>query len=411
MIDGVRFSSIKPILRVGLLLALIVSVSLWLYWSSASKYPEIERLSTVTWTLEEYKTYFTDLAHKKGAVYAFKILREADIAFGVDTHAIGHEIGYVLYEQQGVAGLGECTDRFRGAACAHAIVIQEFVHEGSAALERLAKTCAEQPVESFERADCLHGLGHGILAYLGYDFERAVGQCKDVSNIVSKGNTSGNADDMWYECIDGATMEMLQGNHDKVVWEKAKPTYLPISDVFMPCDASFMPEAMQPACYAYIRARIVPDVRKHNNDATIDATTYKEAISYCERIPIAQVANREACYGGFGVDFVYFVNGYDDRKFEDMEDDALRTVHDLCALSETLDAISPCTLTAADMVLSRGEGLRAASAFCRLTPDPVVKERCYNTIIDLSEKYLPGQGLRALCTFLPVDQQTACSSV
>lgn len=410
MIFGMPRSVPKSILPVSIVLVIVAVGAFLLYFAENQTLPEVKKLSSVSWTSGEYKNYFVDLAKKKGAVYAFRVLREADIAFGVDVHLIGHEVGYVLYAQEGVSGLGKCTDRFRGAACAHAIVIQEFVHEGSAALERLANTCAEKPIGSFGHADCLHGLGHGIVAYLGYDFERAIGECKKVSDIATNGRVASDPEyATWYECVDGATMEMLQGNHDKNQWEKAKPLYLPDSDVFMPCDASFMSKEVQPACYAYIRARILRKVGRTKEETTVRPDMYKKALSYCARIPEKEMANRNACYGGFGVDFVYFVNGYDDRKFKDMADETLLTVHDLCALAGTLDARSPCTLTASDMILSRGEGLRAAGAFCRLASDPIIKDRCYSTIVNLAEKYLPGEGRRAICTYLPENRRGLCS--
>lgn len=378
------------------LLALFVLLA-WLVWPKDTV--------PTSGTLAEYKTYFTELAREKGAKHAFVTLRMADFPFGIDTHAIGHEIGYVLYEQEGGAGIGTCSDAFRGAACAHAIVIQEYIHEGASALERLSLTCAEKPEGSFERSDCFHGIGHGILAYADYNYESAIGECTTASEIVLAHNADTNGAALRRECVDGVTMEMMQGFHDPEAWEKMRATYLPESDLFMPCSASFMPEELNQTCYLFIRSRIFKHLGRVKGDAQVHPELYTKALSYCEQLPDTDIASSRACYAGFGVDFVYLVTGNDDRSFPKMSDTQLNTVHELCSFAPTLDGRSACTLTAVDMVLSRGEGTRAAARFCSLTPDPVLKERCYTTLISLSERYSPSEHL---CGYLPEPYATTC---
>jgi hypothetical protein len=155
---------------------IIIAASFGLYEGferEHARYPEIAEIQSGSLkTYDDYKEYFVSLAKRKTAVYAFDVLKYADIPSNVDTHRIGHNIGYVQYEQKGLKGIYDCTTDFRNA-CEHAIVVQALILSGPQALIDVAKVCSEGPGGITAYVHCFHGVGHGLMAYLGYDFKEA----------------------------------------------------------------------------------------------------------------------------------------------------------------------------------------------------------------------------------------------
>src|SRR5438876_609575 len=78
---------------------------------------------------DQLKSYFHDLAQKKGARYAFEILRQAPLGPNIDLHLLGHTVGDELYKQEGLNGITDCNNDFRNA-CSHSIVIGLFYDKG-----------------------------------------------------------------------------------------------------------------------------------------------------------------------------------------------------------------------------------------------------------------------------------------
>lgn len=395
-------------IAVLLLVIGIFASGLFFYFSDALRYPELAELSSTSLSAEEYADYFTKLAREKGAVYAFTILYKAPFPFGIDTHTIAHYVGYILYEERGSDAITFCTEEYLDDACVHAIVIQGLVREGHQALQYLTNACENLPRGTSAYADCFHGMGHGILSYLNYDYEETVTQCKEVGILASQQGSQQEHQALyvWKQCIDGATMELFQPLHDKQAQAMVKETYLPDSDPLMPCDASFLPDEVRSSCYIYVRSRALRAAGIAHDDFSLNADKHRKALSYCEAIP--NVGDRKACYGGFGMHFVYTANGNDNRTFQDMNDEALKKINTLCSLAPTLDWQSPCVLTAAETILIRSRDVDTAMRLCSLTPDATIKDRCYRATIELTTMYVPKRDRLGMCTKVPVSYKEFC---
>ncbi|MEQ1678394.1 MAG: hypothetical protein ABL876_16990, partial [Chitinophagaceae bacterium] len=299
------FSSSKSTIRWLLPTLLGVVVITWLYdGGSMGKdisfvtFPEIEEISSVSWDYDSYVAYFTDLAEKKGARYAFDVLIEAPMPHGVDIHEIGHHIGYVLYEQKGIGGISECTEALQNA-CAHAVIIQTLIEHGLSALGEVANVCAEAPGGRGAYAVCFHGVGHGILAYLDYDYKSAVSECRNVYDSVRLAEGPPrieNIENVWLQCVSGATMELMQGSHDVLMREKMQEVYMPASDVRMPCNASYVPDEVRSACYTYVTGRFFEAAGATRGIPSPEF--YPKTFSYCEKITATDAKSIDACYRG-----------------------------------------------------------------------------------------------------------------
>ncbi|MEK9177234.1 MAG: hypothetical protein AAB923_02970, partial [Patescibacteria group bacterium] len=259
---------------------------------TGSSYPEVASLAERPLKdFEAYRRYFEELARTKGAPYASEVLRRTPVPPGTDTHLLAHYVGYILYEQKGIAGIADCTQDFRNA-CSHSMVISAFIEHGDAALPDIARTCEQAPGGRGAYAMCYHGLGHGILAYLKYDLEKAIPICIAAVNAgnpttsglprVLAGQRSSYAR---HECIGGAVMEMVDGVHDRDAWAKAKPRYLPPDDPLMPCDAGFMPEDARPLCYTYLSKRFFEVAGIPDFVGIPPVSAVRQVFSLCNLIP------------------------------------------------------------------------------------------------------------------------------
>src|SRR3989344_7123689 len=144
--------------------------------SFENKNSELDYVENKNLNFEELKSYFQNLAERKGARHAFEILNTASLPPNTDLHLLGHIVGDVLYKQEGIRGMEVCTNDFRNA-CSHSIVVGIFFDKGESALSEIAETCRRAPGGSGAYTMSLHGLGHGILAAVDYDMGRAAELC------------------------------------------------------------------------------------------------------------------------------------------------------------------------------------------------------------------------------------------
>lgn len=94
-------------------------------------------------------------------------------------HEYAHMFGNELYKIEGEAGIGACDTRF-DFGCFHQFASKSIEENGVESIARLYRTCGEA-VGGLEI--CQHGLGHGILAALGYsddDLDQALDLCKPI---------------------------------------------------------------------------------------------------------------------------------------------------------------------------------------------------------------------------------------
>jgi hypothetical protein len=220
------------------LLLLVVNLILIAYWfqgknippqvSLSTQSPEITELEGNSMSFADLKKYFTSLAEKKGAEYAYQVLKVAYMPPNTDMHLMGHVVGDVLYKQKGIEGIKVCTNDFRNA-CSHSIVVGLLLEKGESILPDIAAACKQAPGGSGAYTMCYHGLGHGVLSYTNYDLAKTVPLCQKTGTEES------------IQCIGGAIMEIISGgDHDKRTWAKMRPNFLKPNDPTYPCLAEFM---------------------------------------------------------------------------------------------------------------------------------------------------------------------------
>lgn len=364
--------------------------------------PEVQDLAQVEWSFEEYADYFRRLSDDRGAPYAFRVLLQAPMREGTDLHLLAHVVGDKLYEQQGMKGMYECTQDFRNA-CSHSVVIGILNEFGEGALGDIADMCRKAPGGTGAYTMCFHGLGHGVLAFNEYKLDRAVAMCAKTGTLAY-----GNRE--YIECVGGATMEMVAGVHDRAVWQQEVRNYFKESDPLYPCNASFMPSEVQPACYMHLTPRLL--ARAGMDLANPDPATFPEAFSYCDAIPEYEEENRNTCYGGFGKEFIGIVQGRDIRNVGATSEPELQRMHEWCDMAGLPYTVRACnTHVLASLYWGGENSIDASLAFCALA-EGETRASCYQELVGQVRYYFPSSSERfARCGALPAAYQGVCRAL
>ena len=163
-----------------------------------------------------------------------------------DCHRIAHAIGAGALShfhgnigQAFVAGRPSCTSGYY-----HGILERAFLGVDQGQLGAKARAfCASAVVRKSEfiAYQCVHGLGHGLMIYTGYDLPLSLHTC---DKLASGWDATG--------CTGGVFMENYQSSYGITSrWLKAK-------DLIYPCDS--VAEKYKFYCYDLVTARILPKV-------------------------------------------------------------------------------------------------------------------------------------------------------
>lgn len=367
-------------------------------------YPEIEEIQAQQLSsFQDLSAYFQKLAVDKGAVHAFDVLKAVSLPSNIDMHLLGHVVGDILFVQKGVDGMRVCTNDLRNS-CSHSIVVGLFFAKGEGALGEIAGACRNAPGGKGAYTMCFHGLGHGILAYAGYDLEKTIGLCK-------KTGTPQYGSQEYTQCVGGAIMEMVGGGfHDKALWAEQRKKYFTKDDPLYPCSSDFITDGARQFCYIYLTPYLWEVVGADLGFPKAD--DFKKAFPLCDRLPKEDGANRDACYGGFGKEFVGLVLGRDIRgsALENITDAKLQQVYGWCLLAGNKEGSAACMLHALQALYWGGENDRSiALRFCDLISTPYYRNSCFLNLINAVSFYIEDTRYREeFCRAIPAVLQEEC---
>lgn len=353
-------------------------------------------------SFSDIETRFRTLAQEKGGVYAFDILSRATLPAGTDVHLLGHVVGDELYAQQGINGIAACTQEFRNA-CSHSIVIGALEEYGGAeALELVRAACRKAPGGSGAYTMCYHGLGHGVLAFYGYDLREAVRFCEQTGTKEYQGRE-------YTECVGGAVMELMGGGgHDRERWLESREQYLS-GDPLSLCRGDVVPEDAKPLCLLYLTPHLWEYVGI--DLARPDPALFPKAFSLCERIPARERPERDACFAGFGKEFIPIAGAGDIRTIAELSDDAFKRALEWCGLASSEDGQAACVGEAVASVFWGGENDPEASfRFCALAPSGALQSACHARLAEDIAAYMNDERVRdALCERIPEENRSSCA--
>ncbi len=369
----------------------------------SNPYPELEEINGKDLRFKELNKIFTNIAEAKGAEYAFEVLGRAELPPNTDTHLLGHTVGDVLYKDEGVDGITVCTKDFRNA-CSHSIVVGHFLKNGENALGDIFEACQKAPGGSGAYGMCYHGLGHGVLVYTNYDLEKTAVLCEKSKPVKQQGMESA-------ECIGGAIMEIVGGGqHNPEAWAASREKYLPgLSNPLYPCTASFMPSATRYHCLLYLTPHLWEQVG--GDSGNLKAEDFESAFRLCETLPATNTKEEDACYGGFGKEFVTLVKSRDIRQIDNFSKENSKQVYDWCLLAEKEEGIKACIRHAVNSLYWGGENnVDASIGFCAKIEKSEHQSECFKHLSEIIVYYSRNDQNETakLCSKIPENFRTYC---
>jgi hypothetical protein len=132
----------------------------------------------------------------RAALDTMEALATRDPFIRAQGHQLAHAVGrYAMEKRKDLAVIGECTPRFQ-SGCFHGVLEGYFLQGGTIDRASVASVCAGRGVRGFERMECWHGLGHGLMVHHAGNFRQALDVCDGLQEAQPR-----------RECQDGIFME------------------------------------------------------------------------------------------------------------------------------------------------------------------------------------------------------------
>lgn len=308
-----------------------------------------------------------------------KLIDESGGGSIFDCHQEAHLIGRISYSIYKEKSFGEgdasCHSGFYHGA------MESFLNEkGTLDLAKNINAVCSLFETSFGKFECLHGVGHGLLAYLDYDLPETVKECK---NLAEWFNT--------VSCYGGMFMENVLTGQGLGASEDAnhETKWVNKIDPHFPCNALDKSDYdLEYQCYQMQTSWML----------TLYSFDFAKVRDACLKAPENMVS---VCFKSFGRDSA----GNTLRN----PDGILRN----CALVPKLkDYKDQCMIGAVNVIIDFwGPELKGqASELCKLSAEPT-KSVCYNTLIDRIQGLVNEKTKKAeLCNTMEDKYKNSCLS-
>lgn len=283
--------------------------------------------------------YWKQLVETRGGEHAYGQFkkRHAKTPLG-ERHVAAHSFGRALYEGGGVEAFTVCDTAFE-YGCYHGFVTAAIAQGGEPRVRELDRVC----VQTFGEmgGGCLHGIGHGVVEYVGYErLSEALLMCDRATTQVAP----------LLGCTSGAFMEYfspLVESQDGLLISTSRP--IDPDDPLAPCP-TLSPE-FQTSCYYELGQRLLQGGGTYPNRC---ADVQGDNRAYCfmgigehgTGVEISFEKGVKTCAAFTGADFVSCRAGVAWSLFAAEKDRAL--IEEACAVEDR----ARC-LTLADMTEGR----------------------------------------------------------
>lgn len=196
-----------------------------------------------------YEQAFGNLANRRGpkvALERFERTIRTDPAVEADCHPIAHTIGGgALLHYRGNVGKAFAAGSVAcGSGYYHGLLEWKLAGVSERDVVHVARGVCADPairVSAFNYYQCVHGLGHGLMLYTGYDLPGALGLCHGLATSFDQ-----------VSCTGGVFMENQTSSYGiRSKWLKA-------DDLIYPCN--FVAARDKLYCYLLVTSQILPRV-------------------------------------------------------------------------------------------------------------------------------------------------------
>ena len=184
---------------------------------------------------------------------------------GQECHEQAHHLGRMAYERVGATAVAEASHECHSGA-SHGATEAMFKDRGTELLETdIDEICGEM-INGFYAHQCLHGVGHGLMAWTEYELYDALGHCDRLQAQMGRES-----------CYSGVFMENVVGG---LSGSMGNVTRFLSDDPHYPCNA--LDDRYVRHCYFYQTSRMVVLFRGDFGEvADACAEVPLDATSYC----------------------------------------------------------------------------------------------------------------------------------
>ncbi len=269
-----------------------------------------------------------------------------------EAHPLVHHVGQRSFSRYGTAplALSHCRDVF-WSGCYHG-VLQAYLSSLPVVEPQhilpLCPTSETVSAYSFQRYNCLHGLGHGLTIQFHYDVLKSLAFCDALPGSWDRESCYGGVFMENIVTFQQARRATQPGGHHH---SESATSFLNPQDLLYPC--SVLNEKYLRSCYLMQTSAVLTFL---NYD-------FAQAFTQCARV---EGEHQTTCYRSLGRD----ISGFTLR-------DAVR-VNELCRLGQG-DQIRQCIIGAVKDFILTDASPDPGLAFCR-TLDGSFKRDCYATV-------------------------------
>ena len=320
-------------------------------------FPDPPSLSTTEFVnLFKDNEYLVKMTEKHGPAHLVHLLKEAENHIDVDCHQRAHAVGNAAYRAFGAAAFALASHECQAGAF-HGATEGLFADRGTINLEADVRAICSSAQNNFFRHQCVHGVGHGLMAWTTYEIHDALPLCDRLET-----------DDDKQSCYSGVYMENVVGGLSGLMGHTTQ--YLS-DDPHFPCNV-VATEYYAP-CYFYQTSHMI---RVFNRDFE------KVAIACEETSRLAQAY----CFQSYGRDVGNATRG------------APAQAIDLCSYApQGIDRIN-CIRGAAQDRFWEESSANEALSLCHMLVDVFEKGGCYEIIINRAKDLFPSEhGFETFC--------------
>lgn len=349
-----------------------------IFESSQWKYDRnIQENSTQVWTDKNALfSYVKKFGPKKTTLHLHDL--GYNQRFG-DCHTNAHEAGRFSYEVYGDESFKLCSSECH-SGCYHGATEAYFRDKGTANLEKNLQTLCSSELNAFFSHQCIHGIGHGLMAWSNYEIVDALKSC----DLLPKRQDS---------CWTGVFMENIVGGLAKTDIEKsgdpdaaAHFTKYLSNDPQYPCNDPSVEEKYKSSCYFLQTSRMVQ----------LFATDFSKVAKACSEAPKTY---ERTCFESMGRD----VGGV----FRGNAEGGIGA----CSNAPKGEMRIGCLIGAAQDAFWDPSGQDNALNFCKLLKDKAEKDACYTIIFDRAPEIIATKSeLENFCSKVETQYQNSCQS-
>lgn len=136
------------------------------------------------------KEYWSAEINSLGGEAAYQFFKDQYLKkYPKNIHYITHIFGEQLYKKEGLSGVTVC-DGYFAYGCYHGFIISAIQDKGVEIVLQLSEECIRK--NGPQETGCRHGIGHGLLEYLGGNqLQKALEICSTLQKVSPLGCTQG----------------------------------------------------------------------------------------------------------------------------------------------------------------------------------------------------------------------------